>query len=338
MAALATAFPDDRLELYGHRLRRPRERPTAALPPNARLRSSRVPAGALSLAERAGLGADVLLGAADVVHWTDYVALGTRHAPVVATVHDVCFADLPACYTTAQRAAATVLVRRVADEAARIIVPCDRVVGDLRRHFDVEADRIDVVPHGCRPLPDGPPAVEHGAEYVLCVGTLQPRKNVERLIEAFDAVHAQHPRLKLVLAGPVGWMADGIRVATLARAHVVHEPEADAARLAALYRGALVVAMPSLAEGFGLPVLEAMALGKPVLVGADTACSDLAADAGLAVDATDVDALATGLLTLVADEALRQRLGARGVERAAAFTWERSARLTRAVYAKALQA
>lgn len=337
VTALGAAFPGDQLELYGHRLRRPAAEIDATLPANARLHRSRVPAGALSLAARAGLGADVLLRAADVVHWTDYVALQTRHAPIVATVHDVCPLDLPECYTSEQRMILSAVLRRSADEAAQIIVPSERVQADLRRHYpEVAAERIAVVPHGCRPLPAAPPATDLGA-YVLFVGTLQPRKNLARLIDAFHAMHPRHPRTRLVLAGRPGWMADDVLERVAAYADVLHEPHADAVRLSALYRGARAVVLPSLAEGFGLPVLEAMQCGRPVLVGADTACSDLAGDAAVAVDPQDTAAIADGLLRLLDDESLCVKLGARGAARAAAYTWERSAHATRAVYERALR-
>lgn len=334
--AVAAAHPEDAFELYAHRLRRPEgAAPAAELPPNATLHRRRLPARALALAARAGLGADRVLGSVDVMHWTDYVPLETSRAPVVATVHDVCFASLPDCYTDAQRTGLTEVTRTIAAQAARIIVPCARVRAELTQHFAVEADRIDVVPHGCRPLPDVPPADDLG-RYLLFVGTLQPRKNIERLIDAFDAVHADRPDVSLVVAGGRGWLDDGIVAAMAQRAHVTHAGDVDAERLSALYRGAIAVAFPSLGEGFGLPVLEAMHCERAVLVGADTACGDLAGDAALAVDPTSVEAIAEGLRRLVADVDLRATLAARGAAVAAPYTWERTAKMTRAVYAKAV--
>ncbi len=336
VGALAAAYPEDALELYAHRLRRPEgAAPPAELPPNATLHRRRLPARALALAAQAGLGADRVLGSVDVMHWTDYVPLETSRAPVVATVHDVCFASLPDCYTDAQLTGLAEVTRTIAAQAARIIVPCTRVRGELSQQFAVEADRIDVVPHGCRPLPDVPPADDLG-RYILFVGTLQPRKNIERLVEAFDAVHAQRPDVSLVVAGGRGWLDEGIVAAMAQREYVAHAGDVDADRLSALYRGAIAVAFPSLGEGFGLPVLEAMHCGRAVLVGADTACSDLAGAAALAVDPTSVEAISAGLLCLVQDEDLRTELQARGPDVAAPYTWERSAAMTRAVYAKAV--
>ena len=117
--------------------------------------------------------------------------------------------------------------------------------------------------------------------------------------------------------------------------HGSGEGAASDARLSALYAGALVVAYPSLGEGFGLPVLEALGFGCPTLVGRDTACSDVAGEAALAVDPTDVDGMAEALFRLSEDDALRVRLRAAGPTRARDFTWERAARATRDVYAAA---
>jgi len=334
--ALAAAFPGDRLALYAHRWRRPVGAPDPApLPAGVRLHRRRLPAGALALAARAGLGADRVLGGVDVMHWTDYVPLETTRARVVATIHDVCFVDLPEGYTEAQRRRLVDVTRRIVARAERVIVPSVRTRDDLARHFAMAPKRIDVVPHGCRALPEVPPADDLG-RYVLFVGTLQPRKNVRRLIEAFDAVQQDHADVRLVLAGAPGWLAEDILSAASSRPHVVLVPDFDAARLSALYRGALAVALPSLGEGFGLPVLEAMHVGRALLVGHDTACADLAGEAALAVAPTDADEMTHALLRLIEDEDLRAALGRHGRARAAGYTWARTARATHAVYEKAI--
>ena len=339
VGALAETYPDDELKLYGHRLRRPaaavgdRE---PALPPNARLSTSRVPAPALALAARAGLGADRVLGNVDVMHLTDYVSLGTTRAPVVATVHDVLFEEVPACYPDTLRRRLRGVTRRIVRDAAQLIVPSERSRAGLVRCFGADPGRVHVIPHGCPALPEAAPAAEHG-RYVLFVGTLQPRKNLGTLIEAFDAVHAAAPEVGLVVAGPRGWMDGALVDAMAAREFVTYEGDVDRARIAALYRGALAVALPAFEEGFGFPVLEAMVCGRPVLVGADTACAELGGEGAVAVDPRDTAAMAAGLLTLVRDAPARARLGAAGRARAAAFSWERTARATHAVYEEALR-
>jgi glycosyltransferase involved in cell wall biosynthesis len=333
VAALARAHPEDRLELYAHRLRRPRHVEPAAPAHNVRLHRSRMPAPALALVARAGLGADRLLGSVDVVHQTDFVALRTSTAPLVATVHDVLFESLPHCYTPGMRRRLAAVVRWTARAARRIVVPAPRTAHALIERFGVPRSSIDVVPHGPRTLPSAPPATELG-DYVLAVGQTGPRKNLPRLVRAMRRAD-QGGDVRLVVVGAGGWMHREIREALTGAAFVHHEGAVDDERLGALYGGALCLAYPSLGEGFGLPVLEAMARGLPVLVGAGTTCADLAGEAGLAVDPLDEEAMGDGLTRLLADEGLRALLGAAGRARAAAYSWARTARETRAVYARA---
>jgi glycosyltransferase involved in cell wall biosynthesis len=167
--------------------------------------------------------------------------------------------------------------------------------------------------------------------YVLSVGTLEPRKNHARLVRAFDALAATRPDLRLVLAGARGWKSGAVDSAIAAagaraRIHVLGGVSAD--DLAALYSGATAFAYPSLYEGFGLPVLEAMAAGAPVLTSTVSSLPEVAGDAALLVDPDDSDAMAGAMHELLFDEALRTRLAGMGLARAASFTWERTARAT----------
>jgi glycosyltransferase involved in cell wall biosynthesis len=336
VAALAACAPEDELELYAHRFRRPHgatgEAPAGD---NVHLHERRVPAQALALAARAGLGADRLLGDVDVLHLTDYVALGSSKAPVVATIHDVLFEDVPACYPPVLRRRLRGVTSRLVRDAARLIVPSARSRDGLIAHFAADPARVHVVPHGCPALPKVAPAQEYGA-YVLFAGTLQPRKNLGALLAAFDRVHGVHPDLRLVVAGPRGWMDEDLVAGIAARAFVAYEGQVSRERLSALYAGARFVAVPSREEGFGFPVLEAMTMGRAVLIGTGTACAELAGDGGLAVDVGDPEALAGGLLALLEDEDLAVRLGAAGRARSAAYSWARCARETRAVYEQAI--
>ena len=337
VAALAAHCPKDEMALFGHRLRRPVPGTTVGVPGRATLHRRRIPAPVLALAGHVGLGADLLVGGADVVHATDYVFLDPGRAPLVATIHDVCFETLPDCYTSAQRKQLAAATRRLVARAARIVVPVARVATELVEHFPAAAGKVDVVAHGPRALPDAPP-VRHGTCHVLFVGTLQPRKNLLRVLEASDHLVARHPGARLVVAGGRGWrdkdLVEGIR----SRAHVIWEDHVGPERLSALLRGARALAAPALGEGFGLAVLEAMAQGVAVVVGAETAAADVAQDGGLAVDAYDVDALAEALLRLVEDDALHARIAAAGRARAATYSWRRAAEETRAVYQRAVDA
>lgn len=159
----------------------------------------------------------------------------------------------------------------------------------------------------------------HGLErpYVLFVGTVEPRKNLGRLLEAFSRLGDVHA--DLVLVGPEGWRTD--LPDTRAR-RLGFVPQID---LDALYAGASVVAYPSLREGFGLPVLDAMSHGAPVVTSATTSTAEVAGEAALLVDPLDVDAIAGAMQRLLEDRDLADRLGGAARARAAEFTWERTA-------------
>ena len=205
---------------------------------------------------------------------------------------------------------------------------------DLVARFPAAADRSRVVPLAADPrfaAPGAPASL--GVPYVLGVGTLEPRKNLVRLIEAWAAlprtVRGDHV---LALVGPTGWDVD----ATLAAAHARPDDVrllgfVSDEELAAMYAGATAFAYPSTYEGFGLPVLEAMAAGAPVVTSSVSSLPEVAGEAAVLVDPYDVRAIRDALAAVLADPAQREALRARGRERAAAFSWERTARETRRV-------
>jgi glycosyltransferase involved in cell wall biosynthesis len=159
---------------------------------------------------------------------------------------------------------------------------------------------------------------------VLALGTVEPRKNFPALVRAFDAVAAVDPDLRLVIAGPDGWGAGPLAGALAACRHrdrVTRLGMTDEAGRAALLRGATALAYPSVYEGFGLPPLEAMSVGLPVVVTAAGAVVEVVGDAALVVPVGDDDALAAALCRIVADDALRAELGRRGPGRAARYRW-----------------
>ena len=334
-AAYAERFPADELRLYGHQLRRRAAGPgTAAGPAGARLHDLRLPSRAVDALARFGVGADRLVGGCDVFHLTDYAWLRPTRAPLVATVHDVLFLELPRCYTADMRRGLLAFTRRVVRSAARIVVPSVRAKSGLVERLGADPARVDVVPHAPRDLPDVPAARE-ARPYLLTVGTLEPRKNHARLLDAYARLRASGVEVDLVVAGAPGWLDDDIRARLAASPGVRYEGAVSDERLGALYRGAVALAYPSLGEGFGLPVLEGLHLGVPVVTSAGTACADVAGESALLVDPYDVDALADGLARILSDRALRDDLVRRGRARAAAFTWTRTAEATRESYVRA---
>ena len=175
---------------------------------------------------------------------------------------------------------------------------------------------------------------------MLFVGTLEPRKNLPRLVRAFrEAVRQASLPHQLVLAGATGWQQESLANELAADGDGrVHLPgRVGANELEALYRGADAVAYPSLSEGFGLPVLEALAYGRPTLSSSTSSIPEVAADAALLVDPEDDDAIAAGLVRILTDEALRAELMAKGPLRAASFSWATTARATLDAYRDAME-
>jgi glycosyltransferase involved in cell wall biosynthesis len=280
-------------------------------------------------------------GPVDVVHDAGYVVPPSR-APLVATVHDLLFLAYPEHYTWHSRA---VLRRGVAlaRRHARLVICPSTATMDACRAVGIEADRLRLVPWGVdvRPV-EGSRAARirdrYGLRrpYVLFCGTLEPRKNLPRVLDAFRRI--ARPDLDLVLAGPRGWkedLTDGVASSQGRIRPLGFVPPDD---LGALYAGAAAFVYPSLAEGFGLPILEAMAYGAPVVTSQGTATEEVAGDAALLVDPLDVDSIAGALERILDDDRLAGTLRGAARARVARFSWRRSAELVAAVYAEAAKA
>jgi glycosyltransferase involved in cell wall biosynthesis len=280
-------------------------------------------------------------GPVDVVHATA-VAIPPTRAPLVVTIHDLAFLADP---TQATRHGlrffrrGTELARR---HARLVLVPSEATAAECRT-AGFDGDRIRVVPWGVDPVTVEPAAVEraraaHGLErpYVLFVGTIEPRKNLAGLVGAMATLAGRD--VDLVVVGPEGWNEDlDERIRVLAPTGIgVHRLGfLPLAALPPLYAGAAAFCYPSLREGFGLPVLHAMAAGAPVVTSLGTATEEVAGDAALLADPTDHAAIGSALAAILDDPALADDLRRRGRDRAAGFTWARTADATAAAYAEA---
>jgi glycosyltransferase involved in cell wall biosynthesis len=282
-------------------------------------------------------------GPVDVVHDMGYVVPPSR-APLVATVHDLWFLNHPDHYTWHS---AAVLKRgfELARRHARLVMCPSRASIDACRAAGIEPERLRLVPWGVRARSvrsdEAETAVRgYGLQrpYVLFCGTIEQRKNLPRLLQAFQKL----PRTDhdLVLAGPLGWNPPEWNAEMEAAASRLGRrcrrlgavPTSD---LDALCARASVVVYPSLGEGFGFPVLYAMAQGAAVVTSAGTATAEVAGDAALIVDPGEVDAIAEAIERVLDDRAFAATLGQRGRERAAAFTWDRTAAVAADVYEEA---
>ena len=282
-------------------------------------------------------------GPLDVVHAPGPTVPPAGGAGLVVTVHDLAPLRFPDRYPRATRLTLRRGMKAAAREADRIICPSESTAAEVEELLGVHRERLRVVPHGVDvPVEDDVAARQFlqrrgiPEPYVLWVGTQEERKNVSAVLDAFALLARRHRDVTLVLHGPAGWLGEevgtGIRRRRLERRVLASEGSLTRDELAALYSRAAVFVFPSLYEGFGLPVLEAMASGTPVVASNRSAIPESAGDAGVLVDPTDPGALSSAMSELLGDPERREQLVARGRERVATFTWEATARRTWSVY------
>jgi glycosyltransferase involved in cell wall biosynthesis len=287
-----------------------------------------------------------VVGDCDVFHATAYAAPRTRTVPVVLSVHDLALMRFPEL-GGATLAGVVERTRRAVGEARLILASSDATRRDLIELAAAPAERVRVVHLGCdasfHPLPvEAARAVvrqRYGvdAPYLLHLGTLEPRKNLARLVRAYARLRGElRDPPSLVLAGERGWKCDDVfrLVDELnLRAQVRFTGRVDDADLPVLFNAAAVFVYPSLYEGFGLPPLEAMACGVPVVCSNVASLPEVVGDAALLVDPLDEEGLTAALRRVLEEPALRADLRQRGLERARRFSWQRCAEATLAAYA-----
>ncbi len=311
-------------------------------PENFTVRVSNVPARWLTAGWhrlRLPLPVERLAGDCDIFHSPDFSLPPLRSARGVVTVHDLSFLRLPEHADPGLRDYLEKSVPQAVARARRVLADSENTKRDLIELLGVAEGKISVVPAGVetrfRPVRDTVKLAEVRARYdlpdwfILSVGTLEPRKNLARLIAAYGQMRRQTglPHA-LVLAGKPGWLYQGMydQVAREGLSQHIHFPGFIADDdLPALYTLADLVAFPSLYEGFGLPPLEAMACGTPVVSSNNSSLPEAVGSAALLVDATDVDGLADAMARVLGNASLRVRLADLGRAQAARFTWDAAA-------------
>lgn len=295
------------------------------------------------------LPADWFSGPVDVYHSPDFVMPPLRKARGILTVHDLAFLMRPECAHPRLRVYLEEVVPRSVRRANFIIADSENTRNDLVVLLGVPPASIAVVPGGVEerfmPVADAQTLSRvrrylgvGDAPFVLAIGMLEPRKNLNRLMDAFAAIKERPdvaPNLKLVLAGGKGWLFDGIfehHAASRARDDIVFPGFIPDELLPGLYSSAAVFAFPSLYEGFGLPILEAMACGTPVVASRASCLPEVADGAAVMVDPTSVDSIVDGLYRALTVPQLRADLVQRGRERAGQYTWRAAAERLLEVY------
>jgi glycosyltransferase involved in cell wall biosynthesis len=293
--------------------------------------------------------ADWLSGPVDVYHCPDFVLPPLRRARGILTVHDLAFLMRPDCADHRLRAYLEEVVPRSVRRADFIIADSENTRNDLVVLLGVRPQSVAVVPGGVEErftrvtdqhqLQRAREKLGVGdAPFVLAIGVIEPRKNLNRLMDAFGTLKLRGnvpKNLKLVLAGGKGWLYDDIfdhHARSEVRNDILMPGFVPDELLPAIYSAAEVLAFPSLYEGFGLPILEAMACGTPVVASRASCLPEVAEGAALLVDPTSVEGLASALELLLLDSDLRTRLIERGLQRASEYTWQRAAEQLLGVY------
>lgn len=278
-------------------------------------------------------------------HATEHLLPVISHARSVFTLHDTAYLHFPQYHLLQNRLYLTLMMPRFIRRAEVIICVSEATHRDAVRFYNVPVEKLHVIPEGVEPrfapifnlqmLQSLRAKYNLPARFILYVGTIEPRKNLSTLLKAYAVLRQSQPEVKLVIAGGKGWLYESffsdLRTLGL-EPHVKlvgYVPDED---LPALLNCAEVFAYPSVFEGFGLPPLEAMACGTPVIVSSASSLPEVVGDAGVLLPPLDVRAWVEAIRRVLNDAAFRAELRARGLQRAAQFTWEKAAQATLNVY------
>ena len=250
----------------------------------------------------------------------------SKKTKLILTVHDLSFEFLPECFTLKQRLWHWFLrPKKQCHRADLILAPSENTADDIVSEYSVDRTKVRVVGHGHK-LQITNYKLQIKDKYILYLGTLEPRKNVGVLIEAYKKL-TNFKTYKLTIAGDRGWKSDKIMRLIKNTAGVEYVGYVDAAKKAELYQNASLFVFPSLYEGFGLPVLEAMSAGAPVITSNRSSLPEVGGDAVYYVNPNNISELAEAMKTVLGDEKLRQAMIQKGLEQAKKFDWDKSAQM-----------
>jgi glycosyltransferase involved in cell wall biosynthesis len=346
LRALPDAMGEDELRAYiGHGMHLPHESDSRSSRP---AQISVGHPGARIAWEHLALPALTRRDHLDLFHGTvNVIPLGLP-CPSVVTIHDLAFLRFPEQVTAKRYQYLSRTIRSSVKRAARVLSVSEATKRDIVELLYVAPEKIAITPLGVderfRRIDED--ALSHFREqagierpFVLFVGTLEPRKNLPRLVEAFTLIASDVPH-DLVVIGPEGWLTSEIHGSSrqlLDRGRIQFRGFVPDGQLPAWYSACDLFAYPSLYEGFGLPPVEAMACGAPVLTSSVSSLPEVVGDAALTVDPLDTEAISAGMLRVLSDANLRDDLRRRGPEQAKRFTWQRTAELTVEAYREAVR-
>jgi len=300
------------------------------------------------VAQMLGLGFDPFFPDAALFHATEHLLLPFRRLPTVLTVHDLIFDHLPQAHKWLNRRYLKLAMPLFTRRATHIIAVSEATRRDLIRLYGLPADKITVIYEAADPRFSPRNALERQtvratyglpARYILYVGTIEPRKNLLRLLRAWEPLYGAGEAPPLVIVGKRGWLSGDFFAAverSPARDGVIITGYLLDDDLPAVFSAATLFVFPSLYEGFGLPPLEAMACGTPVLCSNRSSLPEVVGEAALTVDPANVEAIRHAMRRLLRDAALREALRRKGLEQAARFSWQQAAEETLRLYRRLL--
>ena len=298
------------------------------------------------------LSAELRRNRVDVLH-VQFTAPPMAPCPVVVSIHDLSFEHLPKTFKRRSRMQLRLTVRRSARLASQVITLSNHARADIAATYKIDPEKVNAIPLAA-PSHFAPVTDDNELQrvkqtygingpYILCVGSVQPRKNLGRLLHAYSLLRRDGPAVKLpklVIVGKLAWLFEET-LRTIDQLNlkdsVIMTGYARDVDLPALYSGACCFVYPSYFEGFGLPPLEAMKCGTAVVVGNQTSLPEVVGNAAESVDPFDINKIAAGIRKVITDHEWRATLELRGLERAKLFDWRKTARHTLEVYKKAVK-
>lgn len=287
-------------------------------------------------------------GGSDVFFFPNINFISMERTPYVLTVHDMSWHLFPEFFTTKDQLAFKMnQPEQTINNSRSIICPSVSTRTDLLNYSKQSEDKIQVVPHGIdhtifthRSTPQ-----DHGIKskyalnrpYLLFLGTLEPRKNLIALLDAVESLQKDHPELMLVMAGGTGWRSEDVKKRLAQNKNVVYLEYVPSEHRPALYRQATAFIFPSIYEGFGLPVLEAMACGTPVITSNTSSLPEIAGDAAVLIDPFNSTDITMAIRQILEDPELAKTLKQLGIKQAMNFTWQKAAEETLKVLKKSSQ-